>query len=99
MQTSTATRTSALRSSHGSSTTPRGARSSRAWGFEKFDGAAGGVIEQDLLAAETTHDVVAEVCPRVAQSASAKSTSSTSPSRNGVAHENSKPTSGAIAAM
>ena len=45
----------------------RGARSSRAWGFEKFDGVAGGVVEQDLLAAEPTHDVVAEVCPRVAK--------------------------------
>ena len=45
----------------------RGARSSRAWGFEKFDGVASGVVEQDLLAAEPTHDVVAEVCPRVAK--------------------------------
>jgi cation transport regulator len=36
---------------------------------------------------------------RVAWSASAKSTSSTSPLRNELAHENSKPTRGAIAAM
>jgi hypothetical protein len=37
------------------------------WGLEKFDGVAGGVLEQDLLAAPAADDLVAEVRPRVAQ--------------------------------
>src|SRR5215208_6501007 len=37
------------------------------WGLEKFDGVAGRVLEQDLLAASAADDLVAEVRPRVAQ--------------------------------
>jgi hypothetical protein len=38
-----------------------------AWQFEQFDRVAGGVVEQDLLAAVASDNGVAEVRPRVAQ--------------------------------
>src|SRR5215212_5120465 len=36
------------------------------WGLEKFDGVAGRVLEQDLLAAPALDDLIAEASPRVA---------------------------------
>ena len=36
------------------------------WRFEKFDGVAGGILKQDLLAAPAADDVIAEVRPRIA---------------------------------
>ena len=35
------------------------------WGFEKLDGVAGGILEQDLLAAPALDDLIAEASPRV----------------------------------
>src|SRR5918992_2688223 len=46
---------------------PKTALASVPWGFEKFDGVAGGVLKQDLLAASAADDLVAEVRLRVAQ--------------------------------
>src|SRR5918994_5477007 len=36
------------------------------WGLEKFDGVAGRVLEQDLLAAPAAYDLVAEARPSIA---------------------------------
>src|SRR5918998_5521926 len=35
------------------------------WGFEKFDGVAGGVLKQDLFAAPALDDLIAQASPRV----------------------------------